>query len=145
VHSDVGTDIVPVARITALTRDRGEAFLKRWFTASEIDYCLGKAVPGRHFAARFAAKEAVVKALSMPWDGPLPWRFIEIINDLRGVPSVSLSGPTADAAARAGVTKIKVSLSHCDEFATAIALAITSDRAVPAESWSRVDGIASGT
>jgi len=87
-------------------------------------------VPSRHFAARFAAKEAVIKALPVAWDGPLPWRYIEITNDPRGVPSVSLSGAILDVATRAGVGEIRVSLSHCDEYATAIALvAVTSDRA----------------
>jgi holo-[acyl-carrier protein] synthase len=122
VHGGVGTDIVAVARIAALMRDRGAAFLERWFTAREIDYCSSKAVPSRHFAARFAAKEAVVKALPMAWDGPLPWRSIEIVNDPRGAPSVSLSGAILDAATRAGVGEIRVSVSHCDEYATAIAL-----------------------
>jgi holo-[acyl-carrier protein] synthase len=126
----VGTDIVAVARIAALMRDRGAAFLERWFTAREIDCCSAKAVPSRHFAARFAAKEAVVKALPVEWGGPLPWRSIEIVNDPRGVPSVSLSGALLDAATRAGVGEIRVSLSHCDEYATAIALvAVTDDRA----------------
>jgi holo-[acyl-carrier protein] synthase len=126
----VGTDIVAVSRIATLMRDRGTVFLERWFTAREIDYCSSKAMPSRHFAARFAAKEAVVKALAVPWSGPLPWRSIEIANDPRGVPSVSLSGAIQDATARAGIAEIKVSLSHCDEYATAIALvAGTSDRA----------------
>jgi holo-[acyl-carrier protein] synthase len=132
VHDRVGTDIVAVGRIAALIRDRGAAFLDRWFTAREIGYCSGKAVPSRHFAARFAAKEAVVKALPVDWDGPLPWRSIEIGNDPRGVPSVSLSGAILDAAARAGVGEIKVSLSHCDEYATAVALVtVTGDRQAP--------------
>ncbi len=113
-------------------RDHGAAFLERWFTAREIDYCSGKAVPSRHFAARFAAKEAVLKALPVAWDGPLPWRSIEIANDPRGVPSVGLSGAILDAATRAGVGEIKVSLSYCGEYATAIALVtVTSDRAEP--------------
>jgi holo-[acyl-carrier protein] synthase len=130
VHSGVGTDIVAVGRIAALMREGGAAFLKRWFTTREIDYCSSKAVPSRHFAARFAAKEAVVKALPVAWDGPLPWRFIEIVNDQRGVPSVSLSGAILDAATRAGVGEIRVSLSHCSEYATAIALVtVTGDRA----------------
>lgn len=129
MHSGVGTDIVAVGRIGALIRDHGTAFLERWFTAREIDYCSSKAVPSRHFAARFAAKEAVVKALPVAWDGPLPWRYIEIANDSRGVPSVSLSGAILDAATRAGVGEIKVSLSHCDDYATAIALvAVTNAR-----------------
>lgn len=118
----LGTDIVAVARIAALMEDRGTAFLERWFTAREIDYCSRKAVPSRHFAARFAAKEAVAKALPMAWDGPLRWRSIEIISDPRGAPTVSLGGALRDAAAKAGVGDIMVSLSHCDEYATACAL-----------------------
>ena len=105
-----------------MMRDRGAAFLERWFTAREIDYCSTKAVPSRHFAARFAAKEAVVKALPIACDGPLPWRSIEIVSDPCGAPSVRLSGAILDAAKRAGVGEIRVSLSHCDEYATAVAL-----------------------
>ena len=119
----VGTDIVSVPRIARLIRARGAVFLQRWFTAREIDYCSRKSVPSRHFAARFAAKEAVVKALPVSWDGPLPWRSIEIIADSHGAPSVILSGAILDAATRAGVGDITTSLSHCDEYATAIALA----------------------
>jgi holo-[acyl-carrier protein] synthase len=131
VPGGVGTDIVTVGRIAALVRDRGTAFVQRWFTAREIDYCSSKAVPSRHFAARFAAKEAVLKALPVAWDGPLPWRSIEITNDPRGAPSVRLSGAILDAATRAGVDEIKVSVSHCGEYATAIALvAITADRGI---------------
>ena len=122
MSSGVGTDIVAVGRIAALMRHRGTAFLERWFTAREIYHCSSKAVPSRHFAARFAAKEAVVKALPVTWDGPLPWRSIEIANDPRGAPSVNLSGAILDAATRAGVGEISVSLSHCYEYATAIAL-----------------------
>jgi holo-[acyl-carrier protein] synthase len=134
VYSGVGTDIVAVPRIAALIKARGRVFLQRWFTAREIGYCSGKAVPPRHFAARFAAKEAVVKALPVAWDGPLPWRSIEIVNDSQGAPSVSLSGAILDAATKAGVGGISVSLSHCDQYATAIALAaVTRDRAVTCE------------
>ncbi len=133
----MGTDIVAVARIAALMRDHGAAFLERWFTAREIDYCSRKAAPSRHFAARFAAKEAVIKALPMTWDGPLPWRSIEIVNDSRGAPSVSLSGAILDAATRAGVGEISVSLTHCDEYATATALvAVAEDLATTAKRWS---------
>jgi holo-[acyl-carrier protein] synthase len=140
----VGTDIVAIGRIEALMRDRGAPFLERWFTAGEIGYCSGKAVPSRHFAARFAAKEAVVKALPVAWDGPLPWRSIEIVSDPRGVPSVCLSGAILDAATRAGVSEIKVSLSHCDEYATAVALvALKSDRAITAEPGSQTGGMIS--
>jgi holo-[acyl-carrier protein] synthase len=130
---DVGIDIVAVGRIAALMHNGGTTFLERWFTSREIDYCLGKAVPSRHFAARFAAKEAVAKALQVAWDSPLPWRYIEITNDPRGVPLVSLSGAVMDAATEAGVGEIRVSLSHCDEYATAIALVAATNAPGTAE------------
>lgn len=117
-----GTDIISVPRIAALMDRCGNRFLQRWFTPTEIAYCTGKAVPSRHFAARLAAKEAVVKALPMFWDGPLPWRSIEILNEPRGRPVVRLSGDFSTVAQQAGVRDVRVSLSHCDEYATAIAL-----------------------
>lgn len=126
-----GTDIVSVTRIANLIEARGAAYLERWFTAAEIGYCTAKAEPSRHFAARMAAKEAVVKALPLPWDGPLPWRSIEIVTDQRGAPSVRLSGPVQEAADEAGVRDIRVSLAHCDEYATAIALATWSGADAP--------------
>ncbi len=118
-----GTDIVAVARIANLIAARGSRFLKRWFTPDEIEHCSGMAVPSRHFAARLAAKEAVVKALPLPWDGPLPWRSIEIVTGERGAPSVRLSGAVGRAAEELRVLDIRVSLAHCDDYATAIALA----------------------
>jgi holo-[acyl-carrier protein] synthase len=117
----IGTDIVPVSRIAALVHARGAAFLQRWFTPLEIAYCTAKAVPSRHFAARFAAKEAVVKALPFGWDGPLPWRSVEIVNEAAGAPVVRLSGEILAAARRAGVGTVRISMSHCDEYATAVA------------------------
>jgi holo-[acyl-carrier protein] synthase len=127
VWDGVGTDIVAVSRIAALIRDRGSVFLRRWFTPVEIAYCMAKAVPSRHFAARLAAKEAVVKALPFPWEGPLPWRSVEIANEAGGKPVVRLSGDVGAAARKAGVDAVRISMSHCDEYATAIAMvALTS-------------------
>lgn len=115
-----GTDIVSVARIARIIETRGAHFLNRWFTPAEIDYCSRMAQPNRHFAARLAAKEAVFKALHAPGSGPVPWRHIEIGHDELGSPAVRLSGAIAEAAA--GLGEIRVSLSHCDEFATAVAV-----------------------
>jgi phosphopantetheine--protein transferase-like protein len=120
----IGTDIVAVARIARLVDARGDAFVRRWFTPSEIAYCAGKAEPARHLAARFAAKEAVLKAVPVVWEGPLPWRSVEIVSDGRSAPRVHLSGAVAAAARRSGVTTIALSMSHCDEYATATALAV---------------------
>ena len=117
-----GIDIVPVARIANLIRARGDIFLNRWFTTAEIEYCNRKAVPSRHYAARFAAKEAVAKVLPSHWNASLPWRSIEIVNNAHGAPAVRLSGLPLEVARRAGIGNIRVSLSHCDEYATAIAL-----------------------
>jgi holo-[acyl-carrier protein] synthase len=118
----VGTDIVSVARIERLLRERGDRFAHRWFTPAEVDYCVAKAVPSRHFAARFAGKEAVVKALPGIWTGPLPWRSIEILPQPTGAPAVRLYGAFAAAVRAAGVRQVQVSLSHCDDYATATAL-----------------------
>jgi holo-[acyl-carrier protein] synthase len=116
-----GIDIVSVSRIARLVDRGGPRFVQRWFTPVEIAYCTGKAVPSRHFAARMAAKEAVVKALPVVWDGALPWRWIEVVNGAGGRPQVRLHGELQEAAQRAGVEDIRVSMSHCDEYATAVA------------------------
>lgn len=118
-----GIDIVPVARIDKLIRERGDGFLRRWFSADEIAYCNHKAVPSRHFAARFAAKEAVVKVLPGRWDGPLPWLSIEVVNDDAGAPAIRLAGTVLELATRSGVGDIQISMSHCDDYATAVAIA----------------------
>ncbi len=118
-----GTDIVSVPRIQRLIEDRGSAFLERWFTADEIAYCSSMAQPSLHYAARLAAKEAVVKALRTAGQGPVPWHGIEIRRDDSGAPSVTLSGHVLEEAMGQGVSEISISLSHCQEFATAVAIA----------------------
>jgi holo-[acyl-carrier protein] synthase len=132
----VGTDIVAVSRIAALMRDRGSAFLQRWFTPVEIAYCTAKAVPSRHFAARFAAKEAVVKALPFAWDGPLPWRWVEIVNETGGRPVVRLSGRVLASARQAGVDTVRISMSHCDDYATAVAVVTLTSAGAPTKGGS---------
>jgi holo-[acyl-carrier protein] synthase len=96
--------------------------MQRWFTAEEIGYCLSKAEPSRHFAARIAGKEAVIKALEWEWDGPVVWSCIEIAHGAKGAPLVRLSGRVLEAAERRGMRNLRVSLSHCEDFATAVAL-----------------------
>lgn len=111
-----------VARIEDLLRARGDAFLRKWFTPREIAYCMGKFRPGPHLAARFAGKEAVLKALPVSWSGPIPWRSIEIVNDANGRPVVTVGGLVGAAARQARAHEFQVSLSHCDDYATAVAL-----------------------
>jgi holo-[acyl-carrier protein] synthase len=118
-----GTDIVSVARIAALVRTAGDRFLQRWFTEDEISYCTSRARPELHLAARMAAKEAVLKALRPTRDAPLAWRSIEIGRDADGAPSVHLGGHVRALAEHRGAGSIHVSLSHCDEYAVAVAVA----------------------
>ena len=122
-----GTDIVSVARVDNLIAHHGPRFIERWFTPAEIEYCELKARPGQHFAARLAAKEAVVKALRSPWQGPLPWRRIEILHDECGAPVARLSGAVAEEANRLGIGAVQISLSHCEEYATAVAVACSDE------------------
>jgi holo-[acyl-carrier protein] synthase len=122
VDIGVGTDIVAVERVAVLVRDRGEHFVQRWFTSDEIAYCQSKAQPALHLAGRLAAKEAVAKSLRSPWEGPPPWRDIEVTVDADGVPGVRLAGEVEQVASRLGIEVIRVSLSHCQEFAAATAV-----------------------
>ena len=121
----VGTDLVSVARFERLSARGGRRFLDRWFTAGEIEYCLAQQHPARHVAARFAAKEAVLKSLRIPGGGPLRWRDIEVVRDPDGLPHVELHGAYRAAAAAGGVVALHLSLSHDAHYATATALAFT--------------------
>ena len=121
----VGTDIVSVARIDGLMNTEGSRFLARWFKPEEIAYCSSKAHPARHYAARLAAKESVAKALRLDSDGPVPWLNIEIALDDRGAPLVRLAAIIRESMPQPDVS-ICVSMSHCDEFATAVAVLETA-------------------
>ena len=116
----VGTDLVAVARIEALTQANDGRFLDRWFTTEELTYCLGKAFPARHLAARMAAKESVAKALRLDRDRALGWREIEVTLDVQGAPGIAVHGRLADEVP-AGC-QWHVSLSHTGEHATAVAV-----------------------
>lgn len=119
----IGTDLVATGRFDRLIRRGGRRFLDRWFTEAEVQYVLGREWPARHAAARFAAKEAAIKALGLADDGPPAWREIEIVRDRSGRPGILLHGGMAIAAARAGAQSVEVSLSHDAEYATATAIA----------------------
>jgi holo-[acyl-carrier protein] synthase len=94
------------------------------FTAPELRYCLGKRRSAEHLAARFAAKEAVLKALGSGLGQRMRWTEVEIVNGVLGRPMVRLHGAVEAFARRAGVTEVDVSLSHTSEVAVAHALAV---------------------
>lgn len=120
----IGIDVVEVARITdAIARHDG-AFAKRVFTERERAYCESQKRPGLHFAARFAAKEAVAKAFGTGIGKDLSWLDMEIIRRPSGEPAVELSGAGRRFADGNGITEVKISLTHARDYAAANAVAL---------------------
>ncbi len=120
----VGVDLIEVARVERVLARHGERFLARVFTPAEILYTRGRAP---ELAVRFAAKEAVAKALGVGMrmlarDG-IRWREVEVLGDRRGRPEVYLHGRAAERAAELGLTEWAVSLSHTREYAVAFVVA----------------------
>lgn len=120
----VGIDVADVGRLQHLLDAHGERFTHRWFAESEIAACESATRPATAYAWRFAAKEAVWKAIGVPWDGSLPWRWI-VVTQGGGRPAVELLGRVGEAARQAGVTSVSVSWSSSGDLATAVALAHT--------------------
>ncbi len=115
----IGSDILEVARLRAELKNDGDAFRQEIFTPCEIEYCDSKRYPERHYAARFAAKEATLKALSTGKEQGISWHDIEVRNDRNGQPYIVLSGKARDLAYEMRAGRILVSLSHTSEWALA--------------------------
>lgn len=115
----IGTDIVDIARIRELMNSHPDRFISKTYTPKEQSYCQEKANPEIHFAGRFAAKEAIKKALMTSGiNDPIRWTDIEIIADKNGAPNINLYG------ARFNTLQCKVSISHTNETAIAFAVVI---------------------
>jgi len=119
----VGCDVHSVANVIQSIEVFGDRYLERVFTAAERAECAGRARAER-LAGRFAAKEAVLKALRVPADVAVPWPTIEVLADSTGAPVVTLTGRAAEYATQVGVERVEVSLSHDDGVALAFAIAI---------------------
>ena len=119
-----GIDIVSVKRFKRIVDRYGEGFLKKVFSKEEIENCKKKHKPNVHLAGRFAAKEAVVKALMLPRSKGYSLHNITICSSPEGVPGVELRGWVKDDADTRGISAVLISISHCDEYATAIAIAV---------------------
>lgn len=117
----IGTDIIRVERITKVIANN-ERFIHKVFTSHEIAYCSSKASPALSYAVRFAAKEAVMKALTTGWDGVVNWQDIEVSNDDGGCPRLNFYGATKDLIELRKVVKAHLSLSHEKEFAIAFVI-----------------------
>ena len=114
-----GIDIAEVPRIREAIERHGERFLKRIFTEGEIQYCESKANRVERYAARFAAKEAGMKAIGTGWNHGVRWRDIEVARKPGGRPTLQLHGKAAEFAAKLGATNIALSLTHTAEQAIA--------------------------
>lgn len=115
----VGIDLVGTDEVRESLAAHGERYLKRIYTDVEQQECRSNP---RRLAARFAAKEATMKALGR-YDEPLPWRSISVVHDSAGRPVIELSGPAADLAERRGVRRLDLSLTDGGSLATAVVLA----------------------
>ena len=118
----IGIDIIEVARIERLLTKQNR-FQKRIYTEKEIAYCEMKKNNAQNYAARFAAKEAFLKAIGTGWRQGVAFREIEVVNNPQGKPEIFLSGKTKEIADNLGITNIQVSLSHLKDYAIAVVTA----------------------
>lgn len=119
-----GVDIIEISRIKESIESLGERFINRVFTEKEIEYCESKKNQKyQHYAARFAAKEAVFKALSWKLEDKyaICWKDIEVVDDKQGRPSLNIIGMNLN-----DIENIDISLSHCKEYAVANVTVLTN-------------------
>jgi holo-[acyl-carrier protein] synthase len=116
----IGIDIIEIDRIKKSVDTFGDNFLNKIYTKTEIDYCLSKYNKYQHLAARFAAKEAIYKAIQSGWEKEATWKNIEIANESNGLPVVKFFGKLNDFIG--DDKEIKVSLSHSDNYVAAVAI-----------------------
>ena len=115
----IGVDVVDVKRMKIALDAWGPRLIKKMFTETEIAYCQSKKKPHEHFAARFAAKEAVSKAMKTGWSGKFRWRDVEVSNDPSGAPKIILHDFVAEQLAEC---RVHVSLSHTETTVVAFAI-----------------------
>ena len=116
----IGIDIIEIDRIKNSVEKYGEHFLKKVYTQTELDYCLSKGNKYQHLAARFAAKEAVYKALTTGWSKDVGWQDIEIYNEPNGLPLVNLKGDLNSFLTDG--KSLKISMSHSRDYVACVAI-----------------------
>ena len=124
-----GIDIIELREFEILIERSGEHFVGRCFTEHERSYAADGPNRIARLAVRFAAKEAVLKAVGTGWIGGISWQDVEIIHQRSGAPLVKLSGELARIAAELGIARFHVSLSHTKTLATASVIAVANDPA----------------
>ena len=120
----IGIDVVEVERIGSSMAEFGERFATRIFTEKERAYCDAQKRPEIHYAARFAAKEAIAKAFGTGIGKELGWLDMEIVRKETGEPALVLSGAGQAFAEARGIAEVKISLTHARHYAAANAVAL---------------------
>lgn len=116
----VGIDIIEIERIQKSVERFGDAFLNKIFTKTELDYSLSKKNKYQHLAARFAAKEAIAKALYSVGDEGFEWKNVEIYNEPNGLPKAVLFGKLRELVGNEN--ELKITMSHSDHYVTCFAI-----------------------
>lgn len=114
-----GIDIVEIEEMRRAIERGGDRLLSRIFTPAEREYCEQRAAKFQHYAGRFAAKEAALKALGTGWAQGVAWKDVEVMNQESGAPILRLTGQAERAAAELGVDRIHLTLSHSARSAVA--------------------------
>lgn len=121
----IGIDIIEIERIINSIERFGDRFLDKIYTTNELEYCLSKFNKYQHLAARFAAKEAVYKAVTSGWEEGISWQDIEVYNDPYGKPEIN---PSEKLKTFLSTDKqLKISMSHSDNYVTCVAIIYKSD------------------
>jgi len=120
----IGVDIVETLRIAQMIERHAEQFVQRVYTPHEIQYSQSRKQANQHFAARWAAKEAVLKAIGTGWRRGISWQDVEVHNEPGGRPLVRLTGGAREVADRLGIVQMLISLSHCRSHAVAYVVAL---------------------
>jgi holo-[acyl-carrier protein] synthase len=124
----IGTDITECLRIARMIERHADLFINRVYTPEEICYCQNRKQATQHFTGRWAAKEAVLKALGTGWRQGISWRDVEVRNEPGGRPVIVLRGGAKQAADALGADEVLISISHCRTHATAYAVAVRTNR-----------------
>jgi holo-[acyl-carrier protein] synthase len=129
----IGIDLVAIPRMRQVMERWQERFVKRIFTDDEIAYCRARRDPVPHFAARFAAKEAGLKALGTGLSLGVSWRELEVRRERGGPPMLILRGRSREIARARGADRMLLALTHDGDYAIAQAMLVTDDLKGPAD------------
>lgn len=116
----LGIDIIEIDRIKDSVDKYGDQFLQKVYTPNELKYCFSKSNKYQHLAARFAAKEAIYKAISTGWEGDARWHDMEIRNHSNGMPEAILSGKLKNFLS--DNKALRISISHSRDYVTCVAI-----------------------